>query len=690
MQFPRLGGVSIPILLASIGISALVTGIQQLGALEETELNFYDQLVRLRPDQAPDPRLLVVTVTEDDISRLGKWPTDDRTLDQALEKLQQNKPRVIGLDIYRNLPVEPGNAELATRFELDDNIIAVCKVGDADSAGISPPPTIPENRVGFSDVVVDSSGIVRRSLLVQTPEQDSKCPARESFSLQLASHYLEKQGINLNSQTDLQLGSTLFKRIEKDSGGYQNSDAGGYQVLLNYRSAANVAQQVTLTEVLAGSVDPNLVRDRIVLIGVTAPSINDYFLTPYSKGQQQNRMAGVLVHAQATSQILSAVLDQRSLMWYWPGWLEIPWIFIWSLIGAGLAWRIRHPLALGLAEVAAIGGLFGICYAIFTQAGWIPLVPPAIALVASGASIIGYKAYKPIAPSITSPFTGQNTISTTGTYIPNESPETTNSLLKGRYKIVDDIGSGGFGRTYLAEDTQRPGKPHCVVKQLQPSRNDEKFLQLARRFFNTEAETLEKVGRHDQIPQLLAHFEQDKEFYLVQEFIKGQSLDEELSPGKRLGESQVVDMIKDALGILNFIHSQGVIHRDIKPANIIRRQQDGRLVLIDFGAVKQLQTQILGQESNTVAIGTSGFAPPEQMLGQPVFSSDIYALGIIAIQAITGTPPQLLKPLTHEIVWPNYAQVSDRCAAILDKMVRYHVSERYSSAAEVLQDIQHL
>jgi hypothetical protein len=132
-------------------------------------------------------------------------------------------------------------------------------------------------------------------------------------------------------------------------------------------------------------------------------------------------------------------------MWYWPGWLEIPWIFIWSLIGAGLAWRIRHPLALGLAEVAAIGGLFGICYAVFTQAGWIPLVPAAIALVASGASIIGYKAYKPTAPSITSILTGQNTIST-ATYIPNESPETTNFLLKGRYKIVDDLGSA-FGRT---------------------------------------------------------------------------------------------------------------------------------------------------------------------------------------------------------------------------------------------------
>lgn len=154
-----------------------------------------------------------------------------------------------------------------------------------------------------------------------------------------------------------------------------------------------------------------------------------------------------------------------------------------------------------------------------------------------------------------------------------------------------------------------------------------------------------------------------------------------------------MDLLKDALGILNFIHSQGVIHRDIKPANIIRRQQDGRLVLIDFGAVKQLQTQISGeQETYTVAIGTSGFAPPEQMLGQPVFSSDIYALGVVTIQAVTGkAPTQLLKePLTHEILWRHYAQVSDRLAVILDKMVRYQVTERYNSAAEVLQAIGHL
>lgn len=162
--------------------------------------------------------------------------------------------------------------------------------------------------------------------------------------------------------------------------------------------------------------------------------------------------------------------------------------------------------------------------------------------------------------------------------------------------------------------------------------------------------------------------------------------------GKRLPESQVVALLKDILGILDFIHSYGVIHRDIKPSNIIRRQWDGRLVLIDFGAVKQLHTQIAdAPEGYTIGIGTSGFAPPEQLIGQPGFSSDIYALGIVGIQAVTGrTPTQLQEDSMREVIWRDYAQVSDELAAILNKMVRCNPSERYQSAVEVLQALQHL
>ena len=206
---------------------------------------------------------------------------------------------------------------------------------------------------------------------------------------------------------------------------------------------------------------------------------------------------------------------------------------------------------------------------------------------------------------------------------------------------------------------------------------------------------LEKLGKHSQIPQLLAYFEENQEFYLVQEFIKGHPLSAEMILGKRLSEFQVVYLLKDILSVLNFIHTQGVIHRDIKPANIIRREQDGKLVLIDFGAVKQKlqESQLVeGQESVTIGIGTAGYAPNEQLKGQPKFNSDIYALGITAIQALTGQVPDQLPtdPKTAEIVWRNYASINNYLANVLDQMVRHHHSARYQSAAEVLQALKDL
>ena len=191
----------------------------------------------------------------------------------------------------------------------------------------------------------------------------------------------------------------------------------------------------------------------------------------------------------------------------------------------------------------------------------------------------------------------------------------------------------------------------------------------------------------------MAYFEANKEFYLVQEYIKGHSLSDELTPGKKLSEPYVLALLKDIGELLQFIHGFGVIHRDIKPGNIMRRDADGRLVLIDFGAVKQLETQIADlPETNTVAIGTSGYAPPEQLLGQPVLNSDIYALGIIGIQALVGLPAlQIPKDLeTREIIWRDRVQVSDKLAAILNKMVAYRHQERYQSAMEVSKDLQQI
>ncbi|MEH2268456.1 MAG: serine/threonine protein kinase [Nostoc sp.] len=262
-------------------------------------------------------------------------------------------------------------------------------------------------------------------------------------------------------------------------------------------------------------------------------------------------------------------------------------------------------------------------------------------------------------------------------------------LLDHRYQVIRVLAMGGFGQTYIAQDTRRPGNPICVVKHLKPG-TDPRVFDTAKRLFNSEAETLEKLGNHDQIPRLLAYFDENQEFYLVQEYIEGHTLAEELIPGKRWNERQVIQLLQEVLEILEFVHRQGVIHRDIKPDNIIRRASDNKLVLVDFGAVKQLRTQLVtvgGQPSATVVIGTPGYMPTEQGQGKPRPNSDIYSLGIIAIQALTGLQPTELQedPETGEIIWRHSVTVNHRLAAVLSKMVRYHFKDRYQNATEALQ-----
>ncbi|MDD1419147.1 serine/threonine protein kinase [Dolichospermum sp. ST_sed1] len=268
-------------------------------------------------------------------------------------------------------------------------------------------------------------------------------------------------------------------------------------------------------------------------------------------------------------------------------------------------------------------------------------------------------------------------------------------LLDHRYQVIRVLATGGFGQTYIAQDTRRPGNPICVVKHLKPANSDSNIFVTAKRLFNSEAETLEKLSNHDQIPRLLAYFDENKEFFLVQEFIDGHTLNEELIPGQPWSETQVMQMLLEILSILEFVHQEGVIHRDIKPDNIIRRAADYKLVLVDFGAVKQLRSPLVtvgGQQTATVAIGTPGYMPTEQGQGKPRPNSDIYALGIIAIQALTGVPASQLQedPDTGEMNWQHLIPINPELVAILTKMVRYHFKERYQTATEALQACQEL
>lgn len=262
-------------------------------------------------------------------------------------------------------------------------------------------------------------------------------------------------------------------------------------------------------------------------------------------------------------------------------------------------------------------------------------------------------------------------------------------LLDGRYRIASKLGEGGFGHTYLAHDTRIPNEPLCVVKHLKPASSDREYLKVASRLFTSEAQTLAHLGNHDRIPRLLAYFEEADEFYLVEEFVEGRSLDLELVRGYRLRDPQVFGILDDLLSIVEYTHSHGVIHRDIKPDNIIRRKSDGKLVLIDFGAIKQVQTQLNqeGQTAATVAVGTLGYMPSEQAQGKPRPNSDLYAIGVIGIQALTGLPPRELQEdyQTGELIWQHLVQNKSGLVDVLAKMTRYHYKDRYESATEIRQ-----
>lgn len=229
-------------------------------------------------------------------------------------------------------------------------------------------------------------------------------------------------------------------------------------------------------------------------------------------------------------------------------------------------------------------------------------------------------------------------------------------IVGGRYRIKCQLGSGGFGSTYLAEDIYLPNEPERVVKQIIPLSNEPSVLQEAEERFNNEAIALHRLGTHPQIPQLFGRFQENGKFYLVQEFIEGQPLSEKLIPGKQLNEEEVIELLRGILEIIKFVHQQRVIHRDIKPSNLIQRQQDGKIVLIDFGAVKEISTLAVtsqGQVTPTISIGTPGYMAAEQLHGQPKYNSDVYAIGIIGILAITGLGPKelLSDTKTCEIVW---------------------------------------
>ncbi len=269
--------------------------------------------------------------------------------------------------------------------------------------------------------------------------------------------------------------------------------------------------------------------------------------------------------------------------------------------------------------------------------------------------------------------------------------------IQGRYYVVKQLGRGGVGVTFVAQD-QQCFDSLCVVKQLKPKSASEKTLEIARRLFNREAEIMNRLGHCDRIPRLLAYFEHQNDFFLVQELVEGHDLSNEIIVGEPWSEEKTITLLNDILEVLMQVQQHSVIHRDLKPSNLMRRHKDQKIVLIDFGSVKQVSTQIIdaaGEVKQTVAVGTKSYMPMEQMMGRPGFYSDIYAVGIIAIQALTGVSPKGYNiDSDGELIWRTLldpkVSYQPQLLNILDKMVRYRHQERYSSAGVVLADLEQL
>jgi CHASE2 domain-containing sensor protein len=368
-------------------VSVAVIGVRSLGLLQGLELQALDGLIRLRPAEALDSRLLLVKITEADINNY-RYPLSDDVLVKLLQKLESMQPRVIGLDIYRDNPIHYRNAQressldLPTYLHQTNRVIHICKVSSESDQGTASFLNLPWQTLGFSNVLVDNqnteTGLLRRQLLYQKVPSTSPCPTPYALNVQLAFRYLAAETIVPTftaKNGNLQLGDTIFADLKPRAGGYQRYDPRGQQILLNYRAVQPIAQSVTLTEVLQGKINPQWVKNRVILIGVTATSIKDSFHTPYGE------MRGLEIQAHGVSQILSAVLDQRPLIQPGHFWSDILWIGGCSLIGGLLVQFIPKRRYQILSISTALILLSGLSLILLINGYWIPLVPSAIALI---------------------------------------------------------------------------------------------------------------------------------------------------------------------------------------------------------------------------------------------------------------------------------------------------------------------
>ncbi|MEG5017461.1 MULTISPECIES: CHASE2 domain-containing protein [unclassified Microcoleus] len=384
------------VLITASAVASTVILMRWFGCFQVWEWAAFDQFVRWRPAEPIDSRIVIVEIKEADLQKYG-YPISDAALAQLLQKLHAGKPRAIGLDIYRDLPTQPGNAELLKTFKTIPNLIGIELMPDETRLGVRPPPVLDKlDRIGFNNVVIDADSKVRRTLLYAWPG-DGK--THQSFALRLALLYLKSEGISPQparvNPTYLQLGKGVFRPFQPNDGAYVRSDSRGYQILTNLRGPRGSFRTASMSDVLSGTVPADFVRSRIVLIGSNAPSLKDFYQNSYSSGwfSPPQQIPGVELQAHFLSQILSAAIDGRGGINVWPEAAELLWILLWSWAGANVSWNLRSLGRSAYCLLSICLGLSASLYLVFLAGWWLPLIPPIVSLVGSGAAVVGYLAH---------------------------------------------------------------------------------------------------------------------------------------------------------------------------------------------------------------------------------------------------------------------------------------------------------
>lgn len=374
--------------LITFSLSLGMLGLRGIGALQPLELKGLDYLFRLRPEEKIDDRIVILEISESDIKRQGRWPWSDRMFADLVTKVSAAKPAVIGIDKYLDIPVAEGRKELIAAIKKAGNVINVTRLEEEDKQGIELPPDLSEvSQEAFANIPSESGSLIRRALLAVD---------YDAFAFLAARIYLEKKAnISINFDNSdpknikFTIGNRVIPRITSNFGGYRNIDARGYQTLINYRGKEKSFKHISAADVLAGRFDPNVFRDRIVLIGITAVSVKDSYPSPFSTGDEV--MYGVEFHANIASQIISAGIDNRPFIQVWSEEWEAVWIILWIIVGGALSALIRNVIVnwLALAGFATI--LSGTVFLAFLQAWWIPFFPAAIGLVAANVLVTAYQ-----------------------------------------------------------------------------------------------------------------------------------------------------------------------------------------------------------------------------------------------------------------------------------------------------------